>query len=181
MVGKEYYWYVVYVTRHHEKRSLLHAENIGVDALLPINYITRQWSDRIKLVEEPMFPSYLFVRTSCLEYFEVLKSPSIIEYVCFKGEPARVPQCQINAIREICNRTYSAEASLSPLIAGESVIVSRGPLRGTRGELISNGGMSKKIRISIEAIGYSLVISLPEDHLLRLPDQKQQVFHINPY
>ena len=170
MIGREYKWYVVYVTRHHEKRSLSYVESMGINALLPVHSVVRRWSDRIKTIEEPMFPSYLFVRASCSEYFEVLKSPSILRYVSFRGEPALVPQCQINAIKEVCSKTYIAEAMVTPFKAGEKVIVSRGPLCGTIGELISDGDKSKKIRIAIEAIGYSLVITLPYDHLLRMTE-----------
>ena len=179
MVGRDYKWYALYVTRHHERKVNTRTSNMGVETLLPMREVVRKWSDRIKTIEEPMFPSYLFAKVSCLEYFDILDHPSVVKYISFGGNPAIIPESQINALKKVMACKINAEPSRSDYVHGDRVIMTEGPLKGIEGELIS-GERNNRFRLRMDQIGYSLIINISKDHLhkevsqveVTIPNQK---------
>jgi transcription antitermination factor NusG len=93
------FWYALYTNPRSEKRA--HAELIskGIDSYLPLQRTLKQWSDRKKWVEEPLFRSYLFVYIPQNQYFEVLNTPGVVRYVTFEGKAVPIPPKQIEAIK----------------------------------------------------------------------------------
>ena len=67
-----YNWYAIYVKPNGEKKILKNLEEEHIECYLPIKKTLRQWSDRKKWIEEPVFRSYVFVRVSHIEFFKVL-------------------------------------------------------------------------------------------------------------
>ena len=166
MIGLEYKWYALYINRHHERKVCDWISNMGIDTLLPIRNIKKIWSDRIKIIEEPLFPSYLFVMASCLEYFEILNHPSVVKYVSFGGNPAIIPEDQIEALKIITTSNIDVEPSASDFSEGEKVVITEGPLKGTKCELIRCNG-KKRFKLRMDQIGYSLSISISKENVLR--------------
>ena len=166
MIGLEYKWYALYINRHHERKVCTWISNMGVDTLLPIRSVKKIWSDRIKIIEEPLFPSYLFVKASCLEYFEILNHPSAVKYVSFGGNPAVIPEDQIGALKIISTFNIDAESSQSAFSAGEEVVIAEGPLKGTKCELI-HCNRKRRFILRMDQIGYSLSISISKENVFK--------------
>lgn len=164
MIGTNYKWYAIYVIRHHEQRICNWLGLQGIDSIFPIVRVTRFWSDRIKKIEQPLFPSYLFVKVSCKEYFKVLNNPSVIKYICFGGEAAEISGQQIESVRSLINTHTDLEVKRSNIKPGERVTIMHGPLSGLSGELITYNS-NKCFLIRISEIGYSLIIKLSENIL----------------
>jgi Transcription termination factor nusG len=57
-------WFVLYTKPRWEKKihQLLDAKEI--ENYCPLNKVSKKWSDRMKIVEEPLFKSYVFVKVS---------------------------------------------------------------------------------------------------------------------
>lgn len=155
------FWYAVYTNPRSEKRA--HAELIskGIDSYLPLQRTLRQWSDRKKWVEEPLFRSYLFVNISKSGYFDVLNTTGVVRYVTFEGKAVPIPPKQIEAIKYFLSgqETLQEESSISHLVPGSEVEIIRGPLRGLTGILVEFHGQ-KKVRVEIEALGQFLNLSI---------------------
>ena len=66
-------WYALYTRPRHEKQLFEELTNRGIEAFLPTYKIRRRWSDRYKIVEEPLFKNYLFVRIKFDRYHEALR------------------------------------------------------------------------------------------------------------
>jgi transcriptional antiterminator RfaH len=153
-------WYAVYTLPRAEKK--LHAALVknGITVYLPLLRTLRQWSDRKKWVEEPLFRSYLFVYVSEKEYFDVLNLPGAVRYVTFEGKAVPVPEKQITAIRyfldEASPEIFSGDFPLEP---GQAVEITRGPLHGLTGELVSLHGR-QKVRVRIDALGQFLYLTV---------------------
>lgn len=154
-------WYAVYTNPRAEKKAHAALLAKGINSYLPLLRRLRQWSDRKKWVEEPLFKSYLFVYISPKDYIRVLNTPGIVRYVTFEGQAVPVPQRQIDAIRFYLNENAPEEipdpASLAP---GRQVEVIRGPLMGLAGELVALKGQ-QKVRIKIDALGQFLNLTIP--------------------
>ena len=158
-------WYALYTNPRSEKKA--HAELLikGIDAYLPLQRTLKQWSDRKKWVEEPLFRSYIFVKIPQSRYFDVLNTPGIVRYVTFEGRAVAIPPKQIDAIRYYLddNAALQEEGDVN-LEAGTSVEIIRGPLKGLTGILTDYQGR-RKIRIEIEAIGQTVQVTIPANHL----------------
>ena len=81
MSGDKKYWYVVYTKPRWEKKVYSLLEEEGIEAYCPLNKVHKQWSDRMKWVEEPLFKSYVFVRLAEEEMSQVRMVSGVINYV----------------------------------------------------------------------------------------------------
>ena len=158
-------WFAVYTNPRSEKKAYAELLSKGITAYLPLQRTLKQWSDRKKWVEEPLFRSYLFVHIPQSQYFEVLNTFGIVRYVTFEGKAVPVPQKQIDAIRyyldEQGNPADGPESALEP---GSKVEIIRGPLRGLTGVLVEHQGQ-KRVRIEIEALGQFLNLTIANKDL----------------
>ena len=154
-------YYAVYTLPRSEKKA--HAELLskGIDSYLPLQRTLKQWSDRKKWVEEPLFRSYLFVNIPQAQYFEVLNTTGIVRYVTFEGKAVPIPPKQIDAIKYFLSgqEMYQEDNNLTHLVPGSKVEIIRGPLRGLAGTLVDFHGQ-KKVRVEIEALGQFLNLSI---------------------
>ena len=96
-------WLANYVKSRAEKKVALEFQKFGIDHFLPLVKELRQWSDRKKWVEVPLFRSYIFVHIEPNEYFQVLQVTGAIRYITFEGKAAVIPNQQIEAIRYYLN------------------------------------------------------------------------------
>lgn len=158
-------WFAIYTNPRAEKKVHAGFLDKGIESYLPLQRTLKIWSDRKKWVEEPLFRSYIFVYISEKEYFDILSTPGVVRYVTFEGKAVPVPQRQIDAIRYYLSE--ETPESLSPDTAfnpGQPVEISRGPLRGLTGELVSVQGR-QKVRIRIEAVGQFISLTISSSDL----------------
>jgi transcription antitermination factor NusG len=159
-------WFAVYTNPRAEKKAFAEIVSKGIQAYLPLQRTLKQWSDRKKWVEEPLFRSYLFVNISKKEYFEVLNTTGVARYVTFEGKAVPVPQRQIDAIRYYLSETETLADSpnVPGLVPGAYVEITRGPLKGLQGQLVEHLGQ-KRVRIEIDALGQFLNLSISQHDL----------------
>ena len=130
-------WYALYVHSRSEKKVHALLLERGYDAYLPLITQMKQWSDRTKKVEEPLFKSYLFVRADIRKYFDVLGLPGIVKFISFEKKAIVVPENQINAIKKYCNEHTEDDTKPEEveLHEGQLVKVVGGPMAGLIGRL----------------------------------------------
>ena len=80
-------WYAIYTKPRAEKLVNQRLLEEGVETFLPLQKTYRIWSDRKKLVEKPLLPSYLFVKTKTKNFHYVYRVPGIVKFVSFEGQP----------------------------------------------------------------------------------------------
>lgn len=154
-------WYAVYVKSRFEKKSASLLERDGVTVYLPLITTVKQWSDRRKKVDEPLFKSYLFVRTDLRNYYDILNTPGIVQFVCFEGKPVDIPENQINAIREYVGQVAisNQEMSIAGLQLGQKVMVKYGAMKGIEGSLLEFKG-KQWIVVDFEMFGRKLPVQV---------------------
>lgn len=155
-------WLVVYVASRQEKKVAKYLTGRGVENYLPLVSVLRQWSDRKKFVDFPMFPGYLFVRPDPAEMDMVITLPGVVNYLKFEKVPAVVTEKEIEIIRTIESSGYYAEniPMSEDYSLGEDIIVKEGPLRGQQGTLLRKD-KEDVFLISFETIGQSLKVKIP--------------------
>ena len=164
-------WYALYVKSRTEKKVAeeLKAENI--EFYLPLEKKLRQWSDRKKWVEEPLFRSYIFVNITPKEYFRVLYLPGAVKYVSFEGNAVPVPQQQIEAIKIYLEESDPFLLENEKWAVGQPVEVIAGKLTGLKGVLITAKN-KKRVKVQIDVVGSSIILQIPKSKLRQIPESK---------
>ncbi len=160
-------WYAVYTNPRAEKQVRDRLKEAGVEVFLPLQKTYRIWSDRKKLVEVPLLTSYVFVKVVPLEFPRVYQASGVVRFVTFEGQPASIPQKQIDNLRLLINSDEKIEVTSEKFAQGDFVEVVRGSLVGLTGELIETGPHSRVI-VRIDRLDQNLIVNIPMTFLRRL-------------
>lgn len=159
-------WYAAYTKPRNEKKVLDRLVAAGIESYLPIQRRLKQWSDRKKIVEEPLFRSYIFVKIAPKDYYNVLNTFGVVRYITFEGKAVPIPDNQIDLIKSLLEQNVEVEAVEESLEPGTRVEVKFGSLLGLIGELVEHKG-KQKVVVRIEHISHSLLVTLPAQYVTK--------------
>ena len=160
----ERFWHALYVKSRAEKKVLSQLEDNGFKAYLPLITQVKQWSDRRKKVEEPLFKSYVFVFSNEKEYIPILNLFGVVRFVSFERKAVVVPENQILAIKQFVSDYENDKAfkiqNDEDLKVGQMVRIINGPMKGLKGRLetIRN---KRHLVVYIEVVGQYLPVHIP--------------------
>jgi transcriptional antiterminator RfaH len=157
-------WFALYTLPRAEKKAYAELVKKGITAYLPLMRTLRQWSDRKKWIEEPLFRSYIFVNIPDSLYFDVLNTNGVVRYITFEGKAVPIPPQQIEAVRFFLSSDDPLPENIENYSPGQSVEVIKGPLKGLFGELVQSAG-KQKVKVEISAVGQSVFVTIPISHL----------------
>ena len=154
MTDHSTFWYAVYTRPRWEKKvaGLLHDK--GIEHYCPLNKVTRQWSDRKKVVMEPLFKGYVFVQVAEDKKWELMNINGIVNYVYWLGKPARIRESEIETIRKFLNEFSEVEVIEGVLPVNATVRIKQGVLMNYHGILLELQG--NKAKVKIESMGLQL-------------------------
>ena len=148
-------WLAIYTRPRWEKKvNRLLAEK-GLESYCPLNKVRRKWSDRVKIVEEPLFKSYVFVKVSDDDRAAVRMTAGAINFVYWLGKPAVIKEKEINAIKRFLNEHENVEARPVELKVNQRVRITNGTLMDQEGKVLDV--RRKTVRVAIDSLGYILV------------------------
>jgi transcription antitermination factor NusG len=147
-------WYVVYTRPRWEKKVAARLQDAGIEHYCPLNKVQKQWSDRKKVVMEPLFKGYVFVLVDELKKWDIKNVDGILNYVYWLGKPALVKQEEIDTIRKFLQEFSDVEVRDASLTAKDTVIVKQGVLMNYKGIVVEVKG--NKARVNIESMGLQL-------------------------
>jgi len=148
------HWHALYTRSRYEKRVADEIQKKGIPAYLPMMRILRQWSDRKKWVDEPLFRGYVFIQSNSIERYRSLQTAGVVRMVEFEGKPAIVPEDEIDRIKRILKEGECVEPC-DAMSVGDRVSIIRGPLLGIEGRLMEIQGRSRLI-VSVPSINQAL-------------------------
>lgn len=151
-------WYALYTRHQHEKAVALALINKGFEAFLPLYNVTHRWKDRTKQLSVPLFPCYVFLCTRDHAWLPVLTTPGVHMVVGYSGQPAAIPEAEIDAIR----RAVECSNHVEPhpfLKCGDWVRVKSGPMEGTEGILVRKKSHFRLV-LSVEMLGKSVSLEV---------------------
>lgn len=155
--GKQ--WYALQVRSRHEKSVNRLLQNRGIESSLPQVAVTREWSDRSKVLRVPLFTGYVFVRADLeQDRIPILTTPGIVRFVSFNGEPAPIPGNQMFWLFQILTE-YGQIQPEPDLISGSRVEVVSGPLRGLQG-VVWKDSSSSRLSVWFDVIMQGLSVEI---------------------
>lgn len=162
-------WYVLYTQPRHEKKAAHILQQKGYTTYLPLQTTMKQWSDRKKKVEVPLFSSYVFIKTELeRSHIDILNTPGIVKFVTLGKEIAKVREEHINQIRLLLSQFEELDVvDANPLQLKQKVEIIAGPFTGMKGVLMDYKG-TKQFALEIEGLGSNLIIQIPSNYLKAL-------------
>ena len=157
------HWHALYVRSRSEKKVQAQLEEMGIEAYLPLVTTVRQWSDRRKKIEEPLFKSYVFVHSNAKEHLPILNVYGVMRFVTFEKEAVVVPDNQIVAIKKFVEDYERGEEykmrNNEDLKVGQKVRIINGAMKGLVGRLetIQN---KRHLIVYIEVVGQYIPVHL---------------------
>jgi transcription antitermination factor NusG len=151
-------WYAVYVKTRYEKLTAKLLEHKGYEYFLPMYRVRRRWSDRIKEVDYPLFPGYLFCRLDPKRMLPVLSTAGVVQVVGAGSAPVPIEPAEMDAVQ----RLVACGTALGPwpyVTVGELVTVHRGPLAGVEGIVVAEKKMLRLV-VSITLLQRSVVVEV---------------------
>jgi transcription antitermination factor NusG len=154
-------WYATHVRVNQEKRVAAHLEGRSIPYFLPACESIRQWRDRRKRIDVPLFPGYLFVQISLQRSLDVLTVPNVVSLVGNKLSPTPIPEHEINALR--VGMLLRRVAPVTELQVGQQVRILSGPFQGMKGVLVVK--KNKRVALSIGVIHRSFLVDVDADEV----------------
>jgi len=159
----EQQWFACYTRARHEKQVVARLQLHRIESFCPVLPRQRQWHDRVKVIEWPLFPSYVFVRCAKSTLSRVLGTPGIVTVVSSNGAPVPIDAEEIENVRRFAAalRASGERVEPVPLVErGTRVRIISGPFVGVEGLVIEHRGRNR-VLVGLEAIAQSWEIEVP--------------------
>ena len=156
-------WLAVYTRPRWEKKVDQLLKEKGTESYCPLNKVRRKWSDRMKVVEEPLFKSYVFVKISEADRTQVRMTPGIINFVYWEGKPAVIKEKEIATIRRFLDEYENVEVQPMDIKVDQRVKITTGPLMEQEGKVLAL--RHKTVKVAIDSLGYILVAYIDRSKL----------------
>jgi transcription antitermination factor NusG len=151
-------WFALQVRTQHEKGVAQFLSGRNYEWFLPTYKCRKLWSDRVKEVETPLFPGYLFCRFNPLQRLPILQTPGVIQIVGYNRQPVAVEESEIQAIQMLVVSGLPKQP-WPFLHTGDTVQIESGPLRGMTGILTDFKGKHRLI-ISITLLQRAVAVEI---------------------
>jgi transcription antitermination factor NusG len=152
------HWFAVWTRSRHEQVVREQLEQKRVDVFLPTVTKWSRWKDRKKQIDWPLFPGYCFARFDPRNRLAILKCTGVVSIISFEGEPAPIPEREIDGIRRLIETDLAFDPC--PMIReGMMVEVVHGPLRGVIGRLVRKNDKARLV-LSVDLIGQAVSVEV---------------------
>lgn len=151
-------WYALYVRSRHENNVAAQLEGRRYPVFLPVYQARHRWTDRWKVICQPLFPGYVFCHFDQGARRDVITTSGVVDIVRNGSELAPIHESEIEVIKQ----TLDSKLPLTPhpsLVMGQRVVMRGGPLKGIRGTLMEfrNG---VRLVISVELLQRSVLVEI---------------------
>ena len=163
-------WYALYVHSRQEKKVAILLDLQEIENYLPLQKVTKQWSDRKKVIEEPLFRSYVFVRVDDFEKEKIRETDGVLNFVYWLGKPAVIRDEEIDVIKRFMGEYENIQIEQNIPVINGKILIDGGPLMNHIGKVIKIG--KHKVKVIIESLGCSLIADVPINKIVNLPVKK---------
>jgi len=158
-------WYLIYTKPRHEKKVHSRLTELNIKSFLPTKKTLRAWHDRRKYIDEPLFPSYIFIFLDNMEnYYQGISAEGSLYYVKTGKGITRVAEPIINNIKLVTDQAKDLEVSESYIQPGRRLVISQGALAGLSCEVIQCDSM-QKLLVRVDLLQRNILLTLTDEYL----------------
>lgn len=154
-------WFALWVRPKHEKKVSYILAQKGIEQLLPLYRARRQWSDRNKEVDLPLFPGYVFSQFDPTFRVPILNTPGVIDIVRMGSSLASVADAEITALQSLMRAGLPCQP-WPYLETGQPVEIENGPFAGLTGKVIKIKKVARLV-LSVTLLHRSVLVEIDRD------------------
>jgi transcription antitermination factor NusG len=143
--SSELKWYVVYTRPNSERKVASSITEMGIESYLPMHKVVRQWSDRKKKMEVPLFTGYVFVKVDDVRRVVLFSIQELVKFVSIDKKPVVVRETEILTIKNVLNRDFGDISIEEYFQEGMKVKITQGQFAGLEGEVITKCNKSRLV------------------------------------
>ena len=166
-------WYAIYTHARWEKKVALLLTKHNIENYCPLNRVVRQWSDRKKVVEEPLFTSYVFVRITEKQLSIVKKIDGVLNFVHWLGKPAVIRDDEIEMIQLFLIAYLNVKLEKTTVSVKDIIRVIDGPLVSFEGEVVAV--KKKTLKILLPKLGYLMYAEVETENVTVINSVLQKI------
>ena len=156
-------WYVVYTKPHYEKKvSLLFAKR-RIENFCPLNSIRLKSLRRNKLLQEPLFKSYVFVNIYDSDIHLLKQTDGVISLLYWMGKPAIIREDEIETIKEFINDHQNIELERTQVNTSDIVRMIDGPSYSIEGKILAL--KNKNVKVNLPSLGFTMVAKIEDESI----------------
>lgn len=156
-------WHAVYTRPRWEKKVNETLLRKGIESYCPLNKVRRKWSDRIKVVEEPLFKSYVFVKVDDLNRIDVRMTDGVINFVYWNGKPAIIKEHEVLRIKKFLNEYENVQLVQTDVKSSNKIRINSGIMMDLEGKVLEV--KNKIVKVAINSLGYILIATIEKSNL----------------
>lgn len=161
-------WYLIYTKPRHEKKVYTQLTERNIHSFLPMTKKLRTWHDRKKYVDEPLFPSYVFVYLNDLQnYYEGIDAEGSLHYVKIGKEIARVKDAVVKNIQLVTEQGEDLQVCDDRFQSGQKLVITEGALTGLSCEVVQLKN-KRMLLVRVDLLQRSILLKLPAEHLMAI-------------
>lgn len=174
MLNDEPQWVAVYTEPNAEKQVAARFLERSIEHYLPLTRKARQWSDRLKMVDVPLFKGYIFAKITRRQVARVRDTTGAVLIISWGGQPATIPDCEIEFVRTMIQEEREVEVrNMGELCKGTHARITEGPFKGMKGVLLDDGD-GAMFAIKIEALSACFATRVDKGMLQPLPPETKK-------
>jgi transcription antitermination factor NusG len=162
-------WFAVYTRPRWEKKVGQLLEKKGLDVYCPLTKVRRKWSDRYKIIEEPLFKSYVFTKITDDEKSRVRLTDGVVNFVYWNGKPAVIKEQEIAVIKKFLKEYQEVSAKPLDVKEGQKVRVKTGLMMDNEGVVIKV--VHNRVYVLLESLGYELSAQFEKTNIEPVPNK----------
>jgi transcription antitermination factor NusG len=164
-------WFALHVKPRHERAVEEQLRARLLEGYSPYYLARRRWSDRVKAVEFPLFPRYVFCRFCFEDRLKVISLPSVVSIVGFGGSPCPIPDGDVEMVKSMVASGLPVMPWPS-LRIGERVRVCHGPLSGLEG-ILTRQKAAYRVVVTVELLQRAVAVEVERDLIEPVPAPKR--------
>jgi transcription antitermination factor NusG len=158
-------WFAIYTKPRWEKKVYKLLTENDFEAYCPINKVRKKWSDRYKIVEVPLFTSYVFVHIDEILMSKVRMIDGVLNFVYWNGKPAVVRDFEIDNIKKFLGEYEYVDIESIDFKADDNVLIAAGAFMDMEGKVLKELG--NFVEIEIKSLGFKLIAKVEKSKLLK--------------
>lgn len=158
-------WYALYTKPCWEKKVAGLMAVHAIEHYCPLQKIQRKWSDRKKIIMEPLFKSYVFVRINEKQQTEVRQVSGVVSIVQYLGKPAIIRDDEIDTIRQFLNEYRNIRLERMEFNVNDRVKVVSGPFMQMEGNVLEV--KNKTVKVLLPSLGFLMVAEIEKTNLVK--------------
>jgi len=158
-------WYALYTRPFRERKVAQILDVKQVENYCPLQKIQRSWSDRKKIIQEPLFKCYVFVHIEIKNKLPVVQTDGVLNFVTCQGKASAIRDEEIEMIKNFLSDHQHVRLEKMNFVKDEQVRIMSGPLYKQTGTIMYSKG--KTVKILLPTLGFAMVAEIDKSNIER--------------